>query len=255
MPTRHAADAHRRRMRFVTPAFEHAHASPAEDLQTMRRSALITFPIMASVFMGGGVIGFGLTAALTATGSVSRLLGLCSLPPAFIIGAMLWLGYASVRPGAHLLKRGGLPLCYIGRRSIGIGSLCAHLDDNIHLSGRCGCAGAQPTGVFANAGSVHRARRRLWYRLPSPGTKWNSCLFTTRKGNRWWVNPDDGPTRVQSFSTVGRVMASSPGLISRQAEIFKNSTLIGSPSSRNYLSLCFCGKCANLWLRPINYWN
>ncbi|MGQ9529645.1 hypothetical protein [Chloroflexus sp.] len=91
MPTRHAADAHRRRMRFVTPAFEHAHASPAEDLQTMRRSALITFPIMASVFMGGGVIGFGLTAALTATGSVSRLLGLCSLPPAFIIGAMLCL--------------------------------------------------------------------------------------------------------------------------------------------------------------------
>jgi len=65
----------------------------------MRRPALITFLIMASVFMGGGIIGFVLTAALTETGSMARLFGLCSLPLAFIIGAQLWLGYASVRLG------------------------------------------------------------------------------------------------------------------------------------------------------------
>ncbi|MBO9343776.1 MAG: hypothetical protein J7454_17635 [Roseiflexus sp.] len=75
----------------------------------MRRSALITFLIMASVFIGGGIIGLVLTVALTETGSVARLFGLCSLPLAFIIGAQLWLGYASVRIGAHLLKRGALP--------------------------------------------------------------------------------------------------------------------------------------------------
>ncbi len=75
----------------------------------MRRSALITFLIMASVFIGGGIIGLVLTVALTETGSVARLFGLCSLPLAFIIGAQLWPGYASVRIGAHLLKRGALP--------------------------------------------------------------------------------------------------------------------------------------------------
>ncbi len=75
----------------------------------MRRSALMTFPIMVSVFTGGGILGFVLTAALTETGSIARLLGLCSLPLAFILGAKLWLGYALVRLLVHLLRRGGWP--------------------------------------------------------------------------------------------------------------------------------------------------
>lgn len=75
----------------------------------MRRSALITFPVMAGTFLGGGIIGFVLTAALTPECSVIRLLGLCGLPLAFIIGAQLWLGYALLRGLAHVLGRGGLP--------------------------------------------------------------------------------------------------------------------------------------------------
>ncbi|MGQ9898396.1 MAG: hypothetical protein ACUVR8_12685 [Acidobacteriota bacterium] len=75
----------------------------------MRRSALITFPVMASVFLGGGIIGFGLTVVLTAERSLARLFGLCALPLAFIAGAHLWLSYALLRGLAHLLRRGALP--------------------------------------------------------------------------------------------------------------------------------------------------
>lgn len=75
----------------------------------MRRSALITFPIIAGTFLGGGIIGLALTVALTPAYSVVQLFGLCGLPLAFIIGAQLWLGYALLRGLAHVLRQGGLP--------------------------------------------------------------------------------------------------------------------------------------------------
>ncbi len=75
----------------------------------MRRSALITFPVMAGTFLGGGIIGFALTATLTPEYSFIRLFGLCGLPLALIIGAQLWPGYALLQGLAHALRRGGLP--------------------------------------------------------------------------------------------------------------------------------------------------
>ncbi|MFN3372834.1 MAG: hypothetical protein ACK44M_04605 [Chloroflexus sp.] len=70
----------------------------------MRRPAIITFLIMATVFFGGALGGFALTTILIPEPHVLRWFSLGALPLAFTTGSLLWLSIAFSRGLFHIIK-------------------------------------------------------------------------------------------------------------------------------------------------------
>jgi len=57
----------------------------------VRKSTLTSFVLSGSLFLGGALGGVALTAALAPGSALSMLIGLCTLPFAFLTGMGLWL--------------------------------------------------------------------------------------------------------------------------------------------------------------------